>query len=490
MGRGNFFGERQANNEHGVPVAFVRDSKVSHPVYHVERGNKRRGERTLAGFDVGIGKEKKGGMNPRELSVAVRKMVRAAIEHKIAEVEIPFASVRALAGPGISNKEIGRIVAENIRLANYSFHAYKTSEKDKPQKVWGNLTGKKNAHFDEALQGFEEGRIIGTEMNYARDLINMPSNDLTPAAFAEAAEKQFKGTEAVVKVLGLAEIHALGMDLVETVSKGSEHEPKFVIVEYWGAGKEAGKPTVVVGKGVTFDTGGVSLKANDPMIGMEKDMAGGASVLAATAAIAKMGVEKNVVAIVPMVENAISGKAAKPTDIVHDRISGKKIQILNTDAEGRLILANGVTYAIQTYEPKAVIDVATLTGAALAAIGKHGSIVMSADEALKKQIMSASRASGNRIAELPLEWEEYGRELIEGSTADISNIPPNPGHRPHGGALHGGAFIKYFVDAEGKDTPFAHIDMATRSESIPSDYLEKGATAEPASLLVRFLETA
>jgi len=430
------------------------------------------------GLKVGIGKSDE--IDRRKFFSIVRKVVRTALEHKISVFSLSFKDFAFKNLKGISDAERGRIIAENVVLASYEFRKYKTPPKDGfPEIKTVYITGA----TAEAKKGIAKGEIIGQEINYARDLANTPGGDMTPSLLADATKKQMRGTSAKVTVLDLAEIKKLKMGLVLGVAKGSSTPPKFIIVEYWGAGTPAkNKPVVFVGKGITFDTGGINLKPSDAMLGMNQDMSGGAYVIAAVAIAAKLKLKKNVIAVVPAVENAVSGSAYLPGDILK-AMNGKNVEVLNTDAEGRLVLADALTYA-ERYHPRLVVDVATLTGAAIVAIGKRASAIMTRSETLETRLRALGEQSGDYVWPLPL-WKEYEADM-NGVHGDVANVPAagSPG-KSSGGAIQGGIFLSHFAS---KFPLWAHVDMAPRMESIPEDNLARGATGAPTRLLVRLLE--
>jgi len=261
------------------------------------------------------------------------------------------------------------------------------------------------------------------------------------------------------------------------VGRGSDEESKFIIMEYFGGAKNE-KPIVLVGKGVTFDSGGLNLKPSSSMNGMNMDMSGGASVIHAMALVAKNKLKKNVIGLIPSVENFVSGKSYRPGDIIRS-MSGQTIEILNTDAEGRVILADALTYA-QKYNPEIVIDVATLTGAAAVALGERASAIFTDDDELSKKLEEIGEKTGDYVWRLPM-WEEYENE-IKGSLGDWTNIH-NKDSR-YGGATYGAIFLKQFI----KGYKWVHIDMAPRMTSMAGEYLAQGALGTPVRLLYKFIE--
>lgn len=427
---------------------------------------------------VGVGDSNEADL--RKFFSIVRKIARLAHEHKVGAIAFSLRDLRFKKLDAMPDMELGRVLAENLELANYEFRAYKTPPKGGFPELAAVYVEGANADFK---KGIAKGQTIAREMNYARDLANTPGGDMTPSLLAEAAKRQLKGTKAKVAILNTPDIKKLKMGLILGVAKGSSAPPKFIVVEYWGAGKgPKQKPVVLVGKGITFDTGGVNLKPSDSLLGMNQDMSGGASVIAALAIAAKLKLKKNVIALVPAVENAVSGSAYLPGDILR-AMNGTTVEVLNTDAEGRLVVADALTYA-ERYEPRLVIDVATLTGAAIGALGKRASAIMTRSSKLEALLRDLGEKSGDYVWPLPL-WKEYEADM-KGVHADIANIPAmgSPG-RSAGGAIQGGIFLSHFAS---KFPLFAHIDMAPRMESIPEDNLGKGAAGAPIRLLVRVIE--
>jgi leucyl aminopeptidase len=314
---------------------------------------------------------------------------------------------------------------------------------------------------------------------------------MTPSELAKAAKEAVKGTKATVKILNFAAIKKEKMGLLEAVGKGAADKPCLIVMEYWGAGKAGApkkgskpnskSPIALIGKGITYDSGGLNVKPSGFMHEMHMDMSGGAAMIGTMRAIAKLGIKKNVVAIVAAAENSISRDSMRAGDIATS-MSGKTVEILHTDAEGRLVLADAMTYAEKYYQPKVMLDAATLTGASLAALGQHASAVLTKDNELAHKIVELGEDTGDLMWPLPL-WDEY-KSILKTYRADISNIASN--FSRYAGCIEGGTFLSFFAP---KKTPWAHIDIAPRMESVPSDKLAKGATGEPVRLLVKFIET-
>ena len=307
---------------------------------------------------------------------------------------------------------------------------------------------------------------------------------MTPKILAEKAKEAVKGLPVKVTVLGEKEMEKQKMLAIVSVGRGSDEESKFIIMEYSG-GKKGEKSIVLVGKGVTFDTGGINLKPSSALLGMNMDMSGGASVIHTIALCAKMKLKKNIVALIPSVENMASGNAYRPGDVIRS-MSGQTIEILNTDAEGRVILADALTYA-QKFNPEVVIDVATLTGAACVALGERFSAIFTDDDALAKNLEKTGEKTGEYVWRMPL-WEEYENE-IKGSLGDFTNIH-NKDSR-YGGAIYGAIFLYQFIKGKvggGKAPKWAHIDMAPRMVAMAGENLAPGAVGSPVRLLYKFIE--
>ncbi len=363
-----------------------------------------------------------------------------------------------------------RLSVEATEDSRYRFQELKT-KKDDPENQLERLS-LWVASEDEIAPGEQavrEGEAIAAATHFARDLANLPGNICTPTYLADQA-KALGGEHLSVTVLDEAQMEALGMGALLSVSRGSRQPAKLIVMEYRGAGK-AQKPVALVGKGLTFDAGGISLKPAEAMDEMKYDMCGGASVLGALKACAELELPLNVVGIVPSSENLPDGNANKPGDIVTS-MSGQTIEILNTDAEGRLILCDALTYS-ERFDPEVVIDVATLTGACVIALGKQASGLLSNDDTLAQEILAASRQSDDRAWQLPL-WEEY-QEQLDSNFADMANV----GGRP-AGTITAACFLSRYA----KKLRWAHLDIAGTAWKTGK---EKGATGRPVPLLTQFL---
>jgi leucyl aminopeptidase len=320
-------------------------------------------------------------------------------------------------------------------------------------------------------KAMQEGRAIANGIKLTRDLANRPSNICTPGYLAQQAIELAKGHRSLtVTVLEEADMKKLGMGSLLSVSQGSEEPAKLITLEYKGSRKTQ-KPIVLVGKGVTFDTGGISIKPAQAMDEMKYDMCGAASVLGTIAAVAELGLPINVVGVIPSVENMPGGSATNPGDIFTS-MSGKTIEVLNTDAEGRLILCDAITYS-ERFNPEVVIDIATLTGACVIALGAHASGLLSNHNPLARDLLSAGEESGDRAWQLPL-WDEYQQQL-NSPFADIANI---------GGREAGTVTAACFLSRFAEKYHWAHLDIAGTAWISGNN---KGATGRPVSLLMQYI---
>jgi len=434
-------------------------------------------------YRMGVGKWK--NIDRRTFRTLIRSIVQTAKAHRLGQIAIELDVQAFPQLEEFGSQWLFRTLGENLELAQYEFTKYKTKDTSKTQLkeivVCGTLSAAEKA-------AFKAGLIVGESANITRDIANTSGEDMTPSKLATATKEALAGTKATVKVLGSAEIKKAKMGLLEAVGKGATDKPQFIIIEWWGSGKrtaaekKAGKkqPIALIGKGITYDSGGLNVKPTGAMHEMHLDMSGGSAMIGAMRAVAKLGLKKNVVAFIPAAENSISAESMRAGDIATS-MSGQTVEILHTDAEGRLVLADAMTYAETHYSPSVILDTATLTGAALSALGQHASAIMTKDKKLQETLMELGENSGDLVWPLPL-WDEY-KSSLKSSRADISNIATN--FSRFGGCIEGGTFLSFFAP---KKTPWAHIDIAPRMESIPSDKLAKGATGEPVRLLVKFVE--
>ena len=413
----------------------------------------------------------------RKMVLFLRKIIVTAKQNKLRKVALNWHEVRKIADKKISDKKVGEVLATAFQMANFDFNVYKKEPEG------GFDTVDEVVILDApklARDGIVRGEIIAMEVNSTRALSNTPGGDMTPKILSRVAQTIAEGTKVKVEVLGKKEMEKLGLGAILGIAKGSELEPQFITMEYRGAAKSK-KPVVLIGKGVTFDTGGLQVKPGDSMYEMHMDMSGGAAVIHAVALAAKLKLKVNVIGLVPAVENSPSGSAVRPGDILRS-LSGRTIEILHTDAEGRVIMADAITYA-KRYDPKIVVDVATLTGASLIALGTQASAYMTNKESVIPTIQRLGEASGDYVWPFPA-WEEY-EEMTKGTFGDVPNIS-TAGNSRYGGVIAGGMFLREF--AKDLSCPWVHIDMAPRMTSTQGEFLAKGAAGAPVRLLLGIIE--
>ncbi|MCD6324484.1 MAG: leucyl aminopeptidase family protein [Desulfurococcales archaeon] len=415
-----------------------------------------------------VGGGDKGSANAEVLRTYGAVVVKRAKELGLRSVAI---TARFLSG----KEESLRAIAEGAELANYVWGAKKDLRRVEELVIAG----------PEEVEGAErilkEVGVVSEAVSLGRDLANGPAEEVNPETFEERVREAFKGLPVTLKVLHEEDLRREGLNGIIAVGKGSAIPPRLVIIEYRGAGE--GEPWIaVVGKGVCFDAGGLDLKTAASMFDMKFDKAGAAYAVAVAYAAAKLGLKVNLVALAPLVENLPSGSSYKPLDIIK-MYNGLTVEVHNTDAEGRLILADALAYAAKNYSPEVMIDMATLTGSIISALGCHAAGLFSNDEGLKEEIMKAAEETGEKVWPFPM-WEEY-YEDIKSDFADIKNI----GVGRAAGAIIGAVFLSKFVG----DTKWAHLDIAgvanTQQEGPKKPYYPKGATGFGVRLLLQFLRS-
>ncbi len=411
---------------------------------------------------VGLGKEKE--FTPERLRQAggVAAQALKAISLRTCSVLVP------------EGQELPRAVAEGLALGSYSFNQYRTKPEEKEALDTVRFLVPESSDTGEAEQVLDEARLLCEAVRFARDLVSQPGNVATPSWLAEKALEMAALFDIPCHVWDREEIERHGMAALLAVARGSRRQPRFVTFEYRGAagGK---KPVVLVGKGITFDSGGISLKPREGMERMKNDMAGAAVVMGVMMAAASLKLPVNLVGLIPLAENLPDGNACKPGDVIRS-LSGKTIEVVNTDAEGRLVLCDALHHALN-YRPAAIIDVATLTGACVVALGNLATGLLSNDDALARSLRKAGAATGESVWQLPL-WEEYG-DLLKSDIADMKNSGGPPA-----GTITAAWFLKNFVGT----TRWAHLDIAgTAWEEKGRHYLPKGATGTGVRLLVEYL---
>jgi leucyl aminopeptidase len=412
-----------------------------------------------------------------------REQFNSATLRKVAGAALRYLKARSikhfgfLVGENDATEESAQAIAEGALAANFESDKYKTDKKYNKSVNSVLLAGYSDAERVVGETGLTRGRVIADAQNFARDLVNEPSNKLTPRMLAEKAEAMAREAGLAVEILDEKKIAALKMGALLSVAQGSIEAPRMIVVTYTPANPIPGAPVIgLVGKAVTFDTGGISIKPADGMEKMKYDMAGGATMLGVMRALAALKPNVKVICVVPATENMPGSRAQKPGDI-QVAMSGKTIEVLNTDAEGRLILADGITYAKQLGATH-LVDAATLTGAIVVALANINAGVFGSDQAFTDKLLASSKAAGEKMWQMPLD-DEY-REFIKGSVADIQNIGSGKG----GGAITGAMFIKEFSG----DTPWIHLDIAgTAWNDDAKPWLAKGPTGVALRTLVHLV---
>ncbi|WP_432821160.1 leucyl aminopeptidase [Trichloromonas sp.] len=420
---------------------------------------------------IGLGKEKGAGAE------RIRQALGAATgflqERSLSNFAVDLAS---LAVRNLTLEALTQHVVEAILLAGYRFLRYRTENPDELPVALSKLAilvAKKN-QVKEAGHGATIAQAICRGVYLARDLVNEPGNAKSPDFLARQARSIADETGMKCTILEKPDLEKEQMGALLGVAQGSIREPRLIILEYHGDNNHS-RPIALVGKGVVFDAGGISLKPAEKMDEMKMDMAGGAAVLGTLLSAALLSLPVNLVGIIPAVENMPSGSAIRPGDILTSK-AGKTIEIINTDAEGRLILADALSYA-KRFDPRVVIDLATLTGACIIALGHHATAILGNHEGLIRQLLKAGEQSGERLWQLPL-WDDYATQL-KSEVADLKNV----GGRP-AGTITAAAFLQKFAG----DFTWAHLDIAgTAWEDKGRPYIPKGASGTGVRLLVQYL---
>jgi len=395
----------------------------------------------FCGGVLSLGLGKRGACDAETLRRAAGNAVRHFSRHRITRLIFDASAFPELAVEAF---------IEGLVLAQYDFDVYRKRPEDKPAPAKVGLitvvvadgTPAKEVERDCGLAA-----LIATGVNGARQLANTAANEMTPAALAEFARGIAKQSDCKCTVFDQGKMEKLGMNALLGVARGAANEPRLIFLEY--RHPKAAKTVAITGKGVCFDSGGISIKPPQNMHEMKYDMCGAAAVLCAMMTIAWLKPKVNVIAVVPAVENKTGAKAQTPGDIVR-AYNGKTIEVHNTDAEGRLILADAMAYTVDKYKPDMIIDLATLTGACVVALGHFCAGILGNDDALIDALIQAGEATGDRLWKFPL-WDDY-KKLIEGTHADLCNIGPPR----EAGTIEGAVFIQHFVG----DTPWAHLDIA------------------------------
>lgn len=454
-----------------LKVAFAKGSRTE----LIQKGSQKV-------LTLGYAKDKE--LDLRKLRLMIRQAVVEAKKAKIKKVALLLSELRSLASE-LNDVELGEMLAKEITLAAYEFRTYKS----KPKEGFNDVTevavvaSGKDKVTKELRDGVSFGLVVGEEVTRARELSNIPGGEMTPELLAKAAKSAAKEAgEIKVTIFDEKRLAKEGMGAILGVGKGSEAPPRLIMMEYQGGAKDD-RPIVLVGKGITYDSGGINMKPSKggSLNEMHMDMSGGAAVIATMAAVSKLGLQQNVIGFVPAAENMVDGASYRPGDIVKS-YSGKTIEIGNTDAEGRVVMADALSYAAQ-FNPSLVIDVATLTGAALVALGEEASAIFTKDGGLVVQTMELGEMTGDYVWPLPL-WDEFDVE-VKSNIADVTNSSKK---HPYGGASAAAAFLKQFTTDYAKDCSWMHIDMAPTMAAKSDEFLSPGAKGAPVHLLVRLIE--
>lgn len=416
---------------------------------------------------VGLGKQK-DGLSADQFDKAIQSAAAATKATPSKDVGIYLADIT------VNERDSNWVARQTAKLFSQSLYQFTQLKSEKAPAV-----ALKKAIYQVAnksqikaiTKALDSGNAISAGMALAKDLGNLPGNICTPTYLTKQAKALAASTpKLTAKALNEKQMRDLKMGSLLSVSEGSDEQAQLIIMEYNG-GKKSAKPIVLVGKGITFDTGGISLKPGSGMDEMKYDMCGAASVLGTMKAITQMQLPINVVAVIAAAENMPSGRATKPGDIVTS-MSGQTIEVLNTDAEGRLVLCDALTY-VERFKPKAVVDIATLTGACVVALGSHATGLYSNKDELAQQLLSAGQQAGDKAWHMPL-WDEYQQQL-DSNFADIANIGG-----PGGGSVTAACFLSRFTKAYD----WAHLDIAGTAWKSGA---AKGATGRPVAMLVQYL---
>jgi leucyl aminopeptidase len=416
-------------------------------------------------FIIGAGKKDKFG------TAELRRLAGAAVRSlKSRQVK----RVAFLARENDRTAAAAQAITEGIILANFDSDKYKTDKKQNSEITTATLAGWDEASRTAADQGLARGRVIAESQNFARDLGNEPSNKMTPTILADRAAAMAREAGLAVEVFDEKKIAELKMGALLSVAQGSAEPPRMIIITYTPAKLNPGAPVLgLVGKAITFDTGGISIKPANDMEKMKYDMCGGAAMIGTMRALAVLKPSCKVIAVVPSSENMPGGRAQKPGD-VQISMAGKSIEVINTDAEGRLVLSDGIAYAKQLGCTH-LIDAATLTGAVVVALANVNVGVFGSDEAFTNQLLASAKVAGEKMWRLPLD-DDY-REMIKSGIADIQNVGSGKG----GGAITAAAFLREFTG----DTPWIHLDIAgTAWQDDVKPWNAKGATGVTVRTLV------
>ncbi|HET8856940.1 MAG TPA: leucyl aminopeptidase [Nitrososphaeraceae archaeon] len=412
-----------------------------------------------------IGLGNKNEFNTEKSRIISGKIIQYLREFKIKELSIiPFNS----------SNEIIESLIEGIILSSYSFEKFKTTKENNNISKVSILIESNSKEWQKII---DEISVICKSVNDAREISNLPPNECSPEQLAKIA-LNIKDQKIKSKIININTMKDIGLNGLVSVGSGSINSPKLIVIEYKG-GKNEDKPILLVGKAVTFDSGGISLKPSEKMEEMKFDKCGGVNVIAIMKSLPLLKIKNNVIGIIPAAENMPSNSSYRPSDIIN-MYNGKSVEVLNTDAEGRLILADALTFGIKQYNPKLIIDMATLTGACIIALGTNVAGIIGNNEKLIRKIIDTSKITDEKLWELPL-FEEY-HDQIKSKNADIKNI----GGRA-AGAITAAAFLSNFVE----NTPWVHLDIAgtawNQEGSLTKSYNPPGATGFGIRTIIKFI---
>lgn len=419
---------------------------------------------------IGLGKKKALTLD------AIRQAMGYAVKRVRQTKSASFVvAMPAVTPKGHSPIEVAQAMAEGAILGGYQFTVYRSDNSSAKDVARMTILAPQRGQMRQLTEGLRRGVATAEAAVFVRDLCNHPSNVMTPTRIAQESKAIAKDAGLSLKILEQKEMEQLGMGALLGVARGSHEPPKFIILEYNGARKKDERPVVFVGKTITFDTGGISLKPAENMEHMKADMTGGAEVMASIRAAARLKLPLRLISILPVAENMPGGRAMRPGDVVKT-LSGKTVEVQNTDAEGRLILADGLAYA-QRYNPAVLVDIATLTGACVVALGQFAIGMFGTDPKVNEQVRKSGLKAGERVWEMPL-WDEYFEQL-KSDVADMRNI----GGRG-GGMITAALFLSKFAG----DGPWVHIDIASTDWSERERaYIPKGPTGIGTRLLIQYL---
>ncbi len=424
---------------------------------------------------VVLGLGKKSELTLEKLRRAFGKAVKEAKSRRASSL---WTNLPELWRGMFPDEHVGMAIAEGLLLGNYYFSTYLAPEKKEKHTSLQSVTMQWSGSSLDA--GLKKGRIIAESANFIKDLVNESAGITNSLYLEKAAREVAVQSGATMKVLNKADMEKLGMGALLGVNAGSDNPPKLIFLEYKHGGKEPF--TALVGKGITFDSGGYNIKPTKYIEDMKSDMAGAAAVLGTIKAAAALGVKRNIVGVMALCENMVSAHAQHPGDIV-TAYNGKTIEIGNTDAEGRLVLADALSYTQEKYNPNVIVDLATLTGACVVSLGYYAAGMMSNNDALAGELKAAGEASGDRVWPLPL-YEEY-MDWMDGTITDLNNISQK-GKGYEAGSITAAVFLSKFLDLE--KTKWAHLDIAGSAYwYVENDYVQKYATGSGVRVLSYWL---